>query len=184
MNRFSGSLGANSWARAFPVQLAAAILAGLVVFGLAYLVLGAMVAQVAGQPDGTPLSSVRGAPGSLAARISPGKVAIAAPPQGAEALLQQVEPGDRIDVIAVYPSTASQPVVSAVVVRGAVVLSPPPDTSGSPAVLEVSPDEAMVLTHVIQSGRHVVYAVWPAGGNPPEVPAVDLAALESRLSPR
>ena len=181
MDRFATRIAARTWARTLAAQIAAAVVAGLIVSAFAYLALGAVVAQVTSGPGAAPATSL--AARSLAARISPGKVAVAAPPQGAEALLVQAQPGDRLDVIAVFPATAGQPVASATIIRGAVVVERPTDTSGSPAVIEVSPEEAIVLAHVVQSGTHVVYALWPAGGNPPAVPPLDEAAIRGRFGP-
>lgn len=184
MDRLAARLGARTWARTLPAQIGVAVAAGLLVAALAFFVLEAIIAQRAVDPGAAPSSAGAAAnPRSLAARLSPGKVAVSAPPQGAEALLVQAQPGDRLDVIAVFPATATQPVVSATIIRGAVLVERPIDTSGSPAVIEVSPEEAMVLTHVVQSGTHVVYALWPARGNPPGLAPPDGPAIRERFGP-
>jgi hypothetical protein len=118
---------------------------------------------------------------SLAPRISPGKVAISAPVSGAQSLLTEVQPGDRMDIIALFPASLGQAAASAVIVRGATVLTRPVIASGIPILFEVTPEESLVMAHVIQSGAQLSYSLWPASGPPPALPVLDVATVRARL---
>lgn len=119
-------------------------------------------------------------PDSLAHRISPGRVAVAAPSSSGETLLAAARAGDHIDIVAILPGPLGQPPLPALVVRGAVLLRAPPGAQGGPVVLEVTPDDAVALAHLIGRGTRLTFALWPAAG-PPPVPSVDAAAVRARL---
>jgi hypothetical protein len=96
------------------------------------------------------------APDSLAPRLRDGRLAVGVPVAGSEPLLRDVQPGDRLDVVASLPA----PPVTAVVVRGATVLRPPNATD--PLVLDVSAADAIALAHLTLSGTHLGFVLWPA----------------------
>lgn len=166
-----------------PVQAGLALGVGVMVFALSYSLLGAArAARDAGPPPelATP-AGVGTDSGSVAHRIAPGRVALAAPAPRLDPLASEVQPGDRIAVMAVVPGGRGEGPVAGVVVPEAVVLSGPAGGSGSTLLLEVSSDEALVLAHLIQSGARLSYALWPAAGARQFAPSLDLGAARARL---
>ena len=108
---------------------------------------------------------------SLAPSLPAGQMAVGVPSAGAEALLLGAQRGDRLDVLASLPSPADSRPVTVVVVSGATVLRPATPTD--PLLLQVSASDAIVLAHLVVGGTHLVYTVWPDGGNPPRQPPLD-----------
>jgi hypothetical protein len=99
---------------------------------------------------------------SIASTISPGHVAVALPITGSEALLRDVQPGDRLDVLASFSSPQNTLPVTSVVARGAIVIRPATPTD--PLLVEVLGTDALALAHLVSSGTHLGYTVWSASG--------------------
>jgi len=177
MDRRVSSLDAAQLTRTRSFQLGVSLLVGVIVFLLAEWLLQVLVNH---RPDESipPTTTVTE---SLAPRIAPGKVAISAPVSGAQSLLTEVQPGDRMDIIALFPASLGQSAASAVIVRGATVLNRPVIASGAPILFEVTPDESLVMAHMIQSGAQLSYSLWPANGPPPALPVLDVATVRARL---
>jgi len=138
--------------------------AGLVTFGLVFTVLQATRSEAApGQLASVPLPALaRSARSSdsLAPKLADGTTAVGVPITGSEVLLRDVQPGDRVDVLASLPSPADGRPVTGVVVRGALVLQPA--SSSDPLLLEVPAPDAMALVHLILSGNRLGYILWSA----------------------
>jgi hypothetical protein len=164
------------------VQAGASILLGIVMTGLAYLVLAGMLAPAVEPEVIAPVEQPAPAPAegerSFALAIAAGKVAAGVPVAGSEMVATAAVPGDRIDVIALVPPGHPTP-LAAVVVRGATVLGRSGQGSSSQLLLQLSSDEAMVLAHLLQSGTRMSYSLWPADGTPLPVVPVDAAELRS-----
>jgi LysM repeat protein len=108
---------------------------------------------------------------SLAVSMAASHMAVGVPSTGSESLLLGAQPGDRLDVLASLPSPEDARPMTVVVVSGATVLRPA--TSTNPLLLDVSSSDAMVLAHLVLSGTHLAYTVWPAGGSPPRQQSLD-----------
>lgn len=148
------------------------ISAGLLTFGLVFALL--QVTRSAAAPDQSVVVSPPPTPqviaagvDSLAARIGAGQTAFGVPLAGSEPLLRDLQPGDRLDVLASLPSPDDGRPVSAVIVRGATVLRTA--TSGDPLMLEVSAPDAIALAHLVLGGTRLSYSVWPTNGAAPPV---------------
>src|SRR4051794_8119456 len=111
------------------------------------------------------------APDTVTRHIEPGDVAVALPIGSAEPLVRGLQPGARLNVLASLPDTSSGRPLSAVVTRGATIVQPV--TPSDPLVVEVSPDDALVLAHLVLGGTQLSYAVWPGGVEPAETPPLD-----------
>src|SRR5579859_1409236 len=152
------------------------VTAGVLTFGVVFTLLQvtrseAAPTQLVVAPTPTAEAAVRDA-SSVAARIAAATVAVGVPITGSELLLGDVQPGDRLDVLASLPSPGDGRPVTAVVVRGATVLEPA--TASSPLLLEVSETDAMALAHLVLGGTRLGYIVWPAtGGSPPPSQPLD-----------
>jgi LysM repeat protein len=118
----------------------------------------------------TPTPGVVTAPDSLEPRLSPDSRAIGVPAAGFEALLRDVRPGDRLDIMASLGAPQSGQPLTAVLVRGATVVRPPGPGS-APLIVEVSTGDASLLAHVVLRGTHLGYILWPASGSLPAAPA-------------
>jgi hypothetical protein len=111
-------------------------------------------------PIPTPISV---ATDSLAPSIDSGDLAIGVPIAGSEALLRNVQPRDRLDIVASFTAPQTGQPVTAILVRGATVLSPPGPTD--PLLVEVNASDAVMLAHVVLRGTRLGYILWPAGGS-------------------
>ena len=99
------------------------------------------------------------APDSLARRLTGEQVAVGVPIGGSEGLLRDVQPGDRLDVLASIAAGQNDQPVTAVIVNGAYVLRPP--SSGDPLLLAVPASDALMLAHIVLGGTHLGYLLWP-----------------------
>jgi len=158
--------------------------AGLLTFGVVFTLLQVTRSEAApGQP--VVVSTPTLAPGvlakdSLAVKMAAGTIAIGVPITGSELLLRDVQPGDRLDVLASLPSPGDGRPVTAVVVRGATVLVPA--STSDPLMLEMSGQDGMALAHLVLSGTRLGYVVWSAnGGGPPDSPPLDERTARSLL---
>jgi Tfp pilus assembly protein FimV len=161
-------------ARARPNSALAIVVVGVLTFGVVFTLLEfspSAAAPGAGsateQPAATP--GFVTAPDSLEPRVAPDNLAIGVPTAGYEVLLRDVLPGDRLDIVASLTAGQSSQPLTAVLVRGATVLSPP--GPGEPLVVEVPAADAVMLAHVVLRGTHLGYILWPAGGSLPAAPA-------------
>ncbi len=100
------------------------------------------------------------APDSLARRLPGDQVAVGVPIGGSEALLRDVQPGDRLDVLASLAAGQIDQPVTAVIVSGATVLRPA--SSSDPLLLAVPASDALMLAHLVLGGTHLGYLLWPA----------------------
>jgi hypothetical protein len=156
-----------------PSRAALAIVgAGLLTFGVVFTLLqvtrlAAAPSQVVAEPSPTLTQLVR-ATDSVATQLVDGQSAVGVPITGSEPLLRDVQPGDRLDVVASLPSPDDGRPVTGVVVRGATVLRQ--GTSSDPLLLEVSPEDAMTLAHLVLGGTRLGYTVWPSNGSAPIEP--------------
>ena len=146
--------------------------AGLLTFGVVFTLLqvtrsAAAPSQFVPEPAPTLTQLVR-ATDSLSAQLVDGQLAVGVPITGSEPLLRDVQPGDRLDVVASLPSPDDGRPVTGVVVRGATVLRQ--GTPSDPLLLEVSPDDAMALAHLVLGGTRLGYTVWPSNGSAPTEP--------------
>lgn len=146
-----------------------AALVGLVVGGVAYAALSSYLAEgTARQSLATTAAAQEPvvARDSFSNRIGAGKVIIGVPALGQEALFSELRPGDVVDVFAILPGESGQSPAAGTVVRRAPVLRPG-GRSGTPLLLEVSPDESLALAHLIGRGARLTYAVWPSSSTSP-----------------
>ena len=104
---------------------------------------------------------------------------MALPIGAAEPLVRGLQPGARLNVLASLPDTDSGRPLSAVVTRGATIVQSV--TSSDPLVVEVSPDDALVLAHLVLGGTQLSYAVWPGGVEPAETPPLDERTVRALL---
>jgi hypothetical protein len=130
------------------------------------------------EPTATPVVAV--ATGSLAPRITEGDLAVGVPVAGSEALLRNVQGGDRLDILASVASPTDGQPLTAVLVHGATVLQP---LNGSdPLLVEVAAPDALMVAHLVLSGTHLSYLLWPASGAPPDSSStLDGQAVRSAL---
>jgi len=148
-------------------QATMSVLLGLAVFLVADWVLQIGAEARLPQADATITTPITGpALDSLAPRIPSDRVAISTPLFGAQSLLADVQPGDRMDIIALFPPAPNLPPRSAVIVRGATVLVRPTVSSGTPIVFGVSPEESLVIAHLVESGVSLTYSLWAESGAP------------------
>lgn len=107
---------------------------------------------------------------SVARNLQAGHEAVGVPVDASsgEALLREVQPGDRLDVLASLAFSEGATPLTAVVVHGATVLRPP--TAADPLLLEVTASDAIVLAHLVLGGTHLGYMLWPASGMPASLP--------------
>ncbi len=150
---------------------------GLLTFAVVFMLLAfsssvAAPSQNVVAPTREPTPVVTLAADSLAPQLAANRVALGVPTSGSEALLRDVQTGDRLDVLASLPSP---------VVRGATVLRPP--TAGDPLLLGVSGSDAIALAHLILGGTHLGYLVWPAGAAASDTapPQLDQQTVRSLL---
>jgi hypothetical protein len=146
------------------------LLTGLLTFGIVFTLLEFSRSQAAPadtspsqtNPASRALPVVAG--DSLVRSIRPDNLAVGVPvPQSEALLLRDVQPGDRLDILASLSSPRDAQPVTAVVVRGATVLRP--GTSIDPLLLQVTASDAIALVHLVSSGVHLGYVVWPADGS-------------------
>lgn len=124
--------------------------ARFIALGVACSVVFALLAvSAAGQP----------APDSLARQLAGDQVAVGVPIGGSEALLRDVQPGDRLDVLASLAAGQDGQPVTAVIVNGATVLRPA--NSSDPLLLAVPTSDALMLAHLVLGGTHLGYLLWP-----------------------
>jgi hypothetical protein len=174
-------------ARLFRITWARALISamgGVAVFLIAYLGLVAISRDPSVDSDQQFMAEAlaRAFPSdSLSPQIKPGYVAIAAPSLGGESLLAQTRVGDRLDILALLPSDRGKPPVAAVIVRGAPVLSRAASGPEGSTIVEVTPDEAIMLAHAVQSGIRINYTLWPSAGPPPPVPPLTLDEARALL---
>jgi len=120
--------------------------AGLLTFAVVFMLLAfsrsvAAPSQNVVAPTREPTPVVTLAADSLAPRLAANQVALGVPTSGSEALLRDVQTGDRLDVLASLPSPVDAQPLTVVVVRGATVLRAP--TAGDPLLLSVSGSDAI-----------------------------------------
>jgi hypothetical protein len=110
---------------------------------------------------------------SLAPSVAAGNLAIGVPIAGSEALLRNVQPGDRLDIVASLTPPRTGTPFTTVLIRGATVVRTP--LSNDPLLVQVAAPDAVMLAHVILRGTHLGYILWPASGSLPAAtpPAVD-----------
>jgi len=166
------------------VQAAASLAVGLLVATLAYILLHSLPAA-----ETLPEASAPAAQGpvgrfvaedSLSRLIAAGKVGVVVPVGALEPMTSSVVLGDRFEIIALVPNDRDTP-QAAVVVHGATLRGRSTPASAGSMLLEVTPDEAIILGHLMQSGIRLSYALWPANGAPAEVPPVNIGTLRDRL---
>jgi hypothetical protein len=127
-------------------------------------------------PADTPTPTVIAAADSVAPKIAPGDDALGVPIGGSEALLRDVQPGDRLDIVVSLAPARDAPPVTTVLVRGATVLKP--QTPTDPMLIETDAPDAVMLAHVVMSGTRLGYILWPSAGTPPPLdPATSRDAL-------
>ena len=148
---------------------------GLLTFGVVFTLLEFSPSRAAPSvsgvaPDFSPTPAAQLAPDSLAPALQAGHEAIGVPTSGSpvEALLRDVQVGDRLDVVASFAAADAAQPLTAVVVHGATVLRTA--TATDPLLLDVTAEDAVVLAHLILGGTHLGYVVWPANGVPPSLP--------------
>ena len=168
------------------VPRAALVIAGtgLVTFGIVFSLLefspsrAAPSVSVVTAPELTPIPAIQLAPDSLVPALHAGHQAVGVPISGSpvEALLRDVQAGDRLDVLASFASSGGAQPLTAVIVHGATVLRAASGTD--PLPLEVTREDAVVLAHLLLGGTHLGYVVWPTSGEPPSLPP----ALDERTA--
>jgi hypothetical protein len=145
--------------------------AALVIIGAGLLTFGAVFTLLEFSPSAAAPSQLPPMPAptntalatdSFAAKLHPGELAVGVPIAGAEALLRDMQPGDRLDIIASLTAASDAQSVTAVVVRGATVLRSP--TATDPLLVEVSGADAMALAHLVLGGTRLSYIIWPSNG--------------------
>jgi hypothetical protein len=139
--------------------------AGLVTFVVVFTLMEfspsvAAPSQSVTAPAPSPEPPLAVAADSLAPRVHADRVAVGVPTGGSESLLRDVQVGDRLDILASLPSPQDAGPVTSIVVRGASVLRAP--SAADPLLLEVPGSDAVALAHLILSGTHLGYIVWPA----------------------
>jgi LysM repeat protein len=164
------------------------VCAGLLTFGVVFALLQltrseavpaqAVTVVTAALPP-TQVQPVPRATDSLAGLLAVGHVAVGVPSTGSEPLLQNVEPGDRLDVTAVLPSPDDTRPVTAVVVSGATVLRP--STASDPLLLDVSSQDALVLAHLVLGDTRLTFVVWSKAGGPASEQTMDERTARSVL---
>jgi len=102
---------------------------------------------------------------SLESRITSDDLAVGLPIAGSEALLRNVQPGDRLDIVASFPAPANGQPLTAVLVRGATVVQSATQTD--PLLVEMAAPDAVMVVHVLLRGTHLGYVLWPANGSLP-----------------
>ena len=155
-------------------RVAVAVGAGLLGFGAAIGVLSFFTPQpIADNPLFA--AHVVEPADTLAAHISEGGVAIAVPANSQEILFASARPGDRLDVISLVAMVPDAPDVPVVVAHGATYLGKAPG-SGSPILLQVTPQAGLVISHLVQTNSRLIYDLWPKSGPPlttiPITPAI------------
>ena len=161
--------------------------AGLAVFLGAYQVFSSLEGSLAGPSNpAAGVETLVSRPGlfpsdSMAARVASGRVAVSVPAASQEVLAGELRPGDRLDIVALVPGGSAQPRLAAVAVRGAMVLSRNSGAGGESLLVEVTPEEGMVLGHLVLSGVRLQYALWSASSPPPPVPPLDVETARGRL---
>jgi hypothetical protein len=146
------------------------VVVGLLTFGVVFSLLEFSPSAAApGQPAPTtaptPTPGLATAADSLEPRIDSGNLAIGVPVGSSEALLRNVQPGDRLDIVATLVAPQSGQPLTAVLVRGATVVRPGSPTD--PLLIQASAADALMLAHVVLRGTHLGYILWPANGEPP-----------------
>jgi LysM domain-containing protein len=144
---------------------------GLLTFGIVFTLLtfspsAAAPDQQVPQPESSPPTPVVAvATDSLAPRIAPDNLAIGVPIAGFEALLRNVQPGDRLDILASLGAPQTGVPVTSVLVRGATVVRSA--EASDPLLVQVSASDAIMLAHVVMRGTRIGYVLWPASGSLP-----------------
>jgi hypothetical protein len=149
------------------------IVAGLLTFGIVYMLLEVSRSSAAPNeavivPTPAPSAIARA---TDALPVAAGERVVAVPITGAESLLRGVRPGDRLDVLASLSSPDDGRPVTSVVVRGATVVRAP--AGGDPLLLEVQPQDAIALAHLVLGGTRLGFTLWPASASPPSPQAID-----------
>ncbi len=158
---------------------------GLLTFGVTFTLLEYSRSHAAPAETPSPPATRTAAPAvasdSLAPTLDDGKLAVGVPISGSEALLRDVQRGDRLDILASLSGPQNAEPVTAVVVRGASVLRPA--TSNDPLMVEVPASDAIALAHLILSGTHLGYVLWPTDASvaPAEPPALDQRTARTLL---
>jgi hypothetical protein len=141
------------------------LLAGFVTFGVVFMLLEFSRSQAA--PTETlatppPVSTAAAvAADSITPGLRDGELAVGVPIAGYEVLLRDVQPGDRLDILASLSSAKDSQPITAVVVRGATVLRLA--TATDTLLVEVAGRDALALAHLVLSGTRLGYVVWAPG---------------------
>jgi hypothetical protein len=151
----------------------AVICAGLLTFGIVYTLLEVSRSSAAPNeaviiPTLAPTAVVRATDAIPAAA---NQRVVAVPIVGSESLLRGAHPGDRLDVLASLSSPDDGRPVTSVVVRGATVVREP--TGSEPLLLQVAPQDAIALAHLVLGGTRLGFTLWPANASPPSPQAID-----------
>jgi len=151
------------------------VLLGLLTFGVTFTLLEFSRSQAAPAETLSPPPEPTAAPAvafdSFARTLQGGKLAVGVPISGSETLLRDVQPGDRLDVLASLSGLQDAQPVTAVVVRGATVLRS--GSAGDPLLLAVAGSDAIALAHLVLGGTHLGYVLWPTDSS--------IAPLEPRV---
>jgi hypothetical protein len=150
-----------------PHPFLAVLVLGLLTFGVVFSFLAFSPSRAEpGQTVPTETSTPRPlavAADSLEPRIAPDDLAVGVPIAGSEALLRNVQPGDRLDIVASFAAPANGQPLTAILVRGATVLQPANQVD--PLLLEMPAPDAIMVVHVLLRGTHLGYILWPANGS-------------------
>jgi hypothetical protein len=166
MAHWVSTFGSSQYLQHRGFQLSVSVLIGLAFFAVASWGLHWRVGlQFSGADQPAPTTSA--SLDSLVPSIPANSVAISTPVFGAQAMMAEVQEGDRMDILALLPARGDTPAHAAVVVRGATVLARPAAQSGAPIVFAVTPEESLVVTHLVQSGVSLTYSLRSTAGAPP-----------------
>ena len=145
----------------------AVVILGLLTFGVVFSFLAFSPSSAEpGQtlPTQRPTPPVRAvAADSLESHIAADNLAVGVPIAGSEALLRNVQPGDRLDIVASFPAPTNGQPLTTVLVRGATVLQSATQTD--PLLVEMAAPDAVMVVHVLLRGTHLGYILWPANSS-------------------
>jgi LysM repeat protein len=164
-----------------PRPVLAVLVLGLLTFGVVFSFLAfspsrAEPGQAAPTEISTP-SVLAVATDSLEPRIAADDLAVGVPIAGSEGLLRNVQPGDRLDIVASFAAPADGQPLTAVLVRGATVLQSA--TQAGPLLVEMPAADAVMMVHVLLRGTHLGYVLWPANGT---LPAATPAPIDEQAA--
>lgn len=165
-----------------PYPALAVVVLGLLTFGavfsfLAFSPSSAEPGQTLPMQRPTPLARAVAAD-SLESHIAADNLAVGVPIAGSEALLRNVQPGDRLDIVASFPAPTNGQPLTTVLVRGATVLQSATQTD--PLLVEMAAPDAVMVVHVLLRGTHLGYILWPA--NSSSLSAATPAPIDERAA--